>query len=135
MKSLAITVKQLREEKGFTQAELAKKAGIGSGTLGDIERGTNKSTTKTINKIASALMLNDEEKNTLLSAFLGVKVNKNTDPRVKELNKRERSQFEDFMNDAVLYFQDEKVSDEDKQKLFDSLQDAFFKIKYANKRK
>ena len=104
MKSLAITVKQLREEKGFTQAELAKKAGIGSGTLGDIERGTNKSTTKTINKIASALMLNDEEKNTLLSAFLGVKVNKNTDPRVKELNKRERFQFEDFMNDAVLYF-------------------------------
>lgn len=135
MKSLAITVKQLREEKGFTQAELAKKAGIGSGTLGDIERGTNKSTTKTINKIASALMLNENEKNILLSAFLGMEVNKNTDPRVLNLNKKERLQYEDLRNGAILYFQDEKISDEDKQKFINSLQEAFFEIKQANKRK
>ncbi len=135
MKTLAVTLKQLREEKGFTQAELAKIAGIGSGTLGDIESGRNKSTIKTITKLATALSLNQEEKDKLFSSFLGREVNKSTDPRVINLNKRERLQFDDFMNDAVLYFQDEKVSDEDKQKLFDSLQDAFFKIKYANKRK
>lgn len=135
MKSLAITVKQLREEKGLTQAELAKKAGIGSGTLGDIERGTNKSTTKTINKIATALTLNQEEKEILFSAFLGTEINKNTDPRVLNLKKRERLQYDDFMNEAILYFQDEKVSDEDKQKLINSLQEAFFEIKFANKRK
>lgn len=135
MKTLAVTLKQLREEKGLTQAELAKMAGIGSGTLGDIESGRNKSTIKTITKLATALSLNQEEKDKLFSSFLGREVNKSTDHRVINLNKRERLQFDDFMNDAVLYFQDEKVSDEDKQKLFDSLQDAFFKIKYANKRK
>ena len=57
------------------------------------------------------------------------------DPRIKKLNKREKDQYEDFMNDSVLYFQDEGVSFEDKEKLFNSLQDAFFEIKLANKRK
>ena len=60
---------------------------------------------------------------------------KNIDPRVSGLNKRERLQYDDFMNDAIQFFQDEKVSDKDKQKLFDSLQEAFFTIKLANKRK
>lgn len=135
MKSLAVTVKKLREEKGFSQTELAKKAGIGSGTLGDIERGTNKSTPKTINKIALALSLNQAEKDELFSAFLGREVNKDTDTRVFELKKRERLQYDDFMNDAIQYFQDDKVSDDDKQKLINSLQEAFFEIKLANKRK
>lgn len=135
MKSLAITVKQLREEKGFTQAELAKKAGIGNGTLGDIERGANKSTIKTISKIATALLLNQKEKDLLFSSFLGREINQDTDSKILSLNKRERLQFDDFMKDAILYFQDEKVSEEDKQKLINSLQEAFFEIKLANKKK
>lgn len=57
------------------------------------------------------------------------------DPRIKKLNKREKDQYKDFMNDSVLYFQDEGVSFEDKEKFFNSLQDAFFEIKLANKRK
>lgn len=74
MNALATTLKSLRENKGMSQAELAKKAGIGSGTLGDIERGSNKSTIKTINKIIVALDLNQEEKDKLLSSFLGRKM-------------------------------------------------------------
>ena len=135
MKSLAITIKKYREEKGFTQIELAKKAGIGNGTLADIETGKNKSTSKTVNKIIAALGLNQDEKNEVYSAFLGKEIINTDDERVKKLNKRERLQYEDFINDSVLYFQDEGVSFKDKEKFFNSLQDAFFEIKLANKRK
>jgi transcriptional regulator with XRE-family HTH domain len=135
MNSLAIMVKQFRESRNMTQAELAKKAGIGSGTLGDIERGVNKSTIKTVNKLATALELTQEEKDELYSAFLGKKVTSSNDPRVEKLNKKERLQYENFINDAVLYFQDENIKFEDKEKFFNSLQDAFFEIKIANKRK
>lgn len=135
MGNLAIVLKQLRESKNMTLEELAKKSGVGRGTIGDIETGKNKSTVKTINKLAIALNLNIEEKNKLDSAFLGRKISENIDPRVLNLKKRERLQYDDFMNEAILYFQDEKVSDEDKQKLINSLQEAFFEIKFANKRK
>ena len=102
MKSLAITIKKYREEKGFTQIELAKKAGIGNGTLADIETGKNKSTSKTVNKIIAALGLNQDEKNEVYSAFLGKEIINTDDERVKKLNKRERLQYEDFINDSVL---------------------------------
>ncbi|MEG9320448.1 helix-turn-helix transcriptional regulator [Fusobacterium varium] len=134
MEKLSIVLKKLRESKGFTIEELAKKAEIGKGTVGDIETGKSKSTVKTLNKITLALELNKEEKDKLFSAFLGRKIVDTGDERIDKLNKRERTQYDDFMNDAILYFQDDSVSEEDKQKLFDSLQEAFFEIKLANKR-
>lgn len=74
MNRLAIILKKLREDKGMSQAALAKKAGIASGTIGDIETGKNKSTVKTIDKIAKALELNPQEKIKLDEAFLGRKI-------------------------------------------------------------
>lgn len=73
MNSLGVTIKKYRETRGLTQLELARKANIGSGTLGDIERGVNKSTIKTLNKISVALNLNTQEKEELENAFLGKK--------------------------------------------------------------
>ena len=87
MEKLSIVLKQLRESKNMTLEELAKKSGVGRGTIGDIETGKNKSTVKTLGKLAAALELNKEEKNKLDSAFLGRKVAE-VDPRVLELNKR-----------------------------------------------
>ena len=71
MANLNIVLKQLRESKSMTIEELAKKSGVGRGTIGDIETGKNKSTVKTLNKLAVALELTPEEKNKLDSAFLG----------------------------------------------------------------
>ena len=76
MNSLGIVIKKYREAKGLTQIELAKKASIGSGTLGDIERGVNKSTIKTLNKISKALNLSFEENEELENAFLGKNIKK-----------------------------------------------------------
>ena len=58
-----------------------------------------------------------------------------TDPRMANLTKREIKQYEDFMSEATLFFNDEKITEEDKQKLFNSLQDVFYRAKYLNKRK
>ena len=135
MEKLSKVLKKLRENKGYTLEELSKKAGVGRGTIGDIETGKSNSTIKTLNKLATALELTAQEKDELFTSFLGRKVNNSKDERIENLNKRERLQYEDFINDSVLYFQDEGVSFEDKEKFFNSLQDAFFEIKLANKRK
>ena len=129
MENLSVVLKKLRENKSFTIEELAKKAGLGKGTVGDIETGKSKSTVKTLNKIAIALELTPEEKNELDSAFLGRKIL--TEPK---LTKRERLQKDEFMKQATLMFNDETISEEDKEKLLASLQEAFYIAKLLNKK-
>lgn len=130
MEKLSIVLKRLREEKNFTIEELAKRAGIGKGTVGDIETGKSKSTVKTLNKIAIALDLNSQEKNKLDSAFLGREVSNEIKP-----TKREKIQKEEFLNQATLMFNDESISEEDKAKLLEALQEAFYTAKIMNKKK
>lgn len=76
MKNLAITLKLLRESRSMSMEELANKAGISKGIIGEIERDKTQSTVKTLNKIATALNLNKEEKNKLDGAFLGREIKK-----------------------------------------------------------
>ncbi|MGL6064219.1 MAG: helix-turn-helix domain-containing protein [Fusobacteriaceae bacterium] len=137
MEKLSVILKKLRESKNMTIEELAKNAGIGKGTVGDIETNRSKSTVKTLNKISKALNLTIEEKNLLDSSFLGRTVAGNSDPSSSNLNlnKREKLQYDDFMSSATLMFNDESISDEDKEKLFRSLQELFFETKLLNKKK
>lgn len=74
MDTLKITVKKLRESRGLTQIQLAEKAHVGSGTIGEIESGKRRCTIKTLDKIARALELTTEEKNRLDNAFMGRKI-------------------------------------------------------------
>ncbi|MGL5122809.1 MAG: helix-turn-helix domain-containing protein, partial [Fusobacteriaceae bacterium] len=87
--------------------------------------------------ISKALNLTIEEKNLLDSSFLGRTVAGNNDPSSSNLNlnKREKLQYDDFMSSATLMFNDESISDEDKEKLFRSLQEVFFETKLLNKKK
>lgn len=55
--------------------------------------------------------------------------------RISRLNKRERVQLDEIMNSAAYFFYDNNVSDEDKKRLHDSLQELFFDAKMKNKRK
>lgn len=52
---LGLNIKKCRESAGFTQEELAEKAGISLDYLGKIEVNINKPGLKTIFKLASAL--------------------------------------------------------------------------------
>lgn len=132
---LGKVLKKFREERGLTIRKLAEISGVGNGTIGDIESGKSNGSKKTLNILSEVLKLTKEERNTLDSAFLGRQVMPSDDPRVLNMSKGKRLELDDFLKDAVLFFQNESISDEDKQKLFDSLQEAFFEIKLANKRK
>ena len=62
-------------------------------------------------------------------------INKNNDPRIAELNKKEKIQLEDVMSSANHFFKDETYDDETKEKLLLSLQELFFDAKQKNKKK
>lgn len=128
MNNLGLTLKKLRESKGFTIKELAEKAGISNGTVGDIESGRNGSTIKTIEKLAKALDLNKNERELLFSAFMPVDIG-------RKLSKKERVQFDDVINSASYFFNDETYDEQTKEKLLFSLQELFFDAKNKNKRK
>ena len=70
MKTLGITLKKLRESRNLTIAELATKAGLGRGTIGDIETGKNKSTIATVDTLSRALGLNKREREQLFASML-----------------------------------------------------------------
>ena len=84
--NLQVTMKRIREAKGFTQMELAKKAVLGSSTIGEIETGVNASTVKTLEKIAKALKLNMEEKVELFLSMLPEDVSDYIESKMKNTN-------------------------------------------------
>ena len=138
MADLSITLKKLREKKGLTQQELVSLSGVGQGTIGDIERGKiKKSSIKTLEKIAKALKLDEEEREELFSVLvpkdIGVKILKN--PLYKNLDGRGRKRFEDIVEQSALMFNDESISQEDKEKVLMAIQSAFFDAKQKNKKK
>lgn len=84
--NLQITMKKMREAKGLTQMELSEKAVLGSSTIGEIERGINASTVKTLEKIAKALKLNMEEKVELFLSMLPEDVSNYIESKMKNTN-------------------------------------------------
>ncbi len=71
------TVREVREEKGYSLAELSKKAGISVSYLSEIERGSKRPSLKTVEKLASSLniatgeFIKGEEQDTI---GLGVRI-------------------------------------------------------------
>ena len=84
--NLQITMKNMRAAKGLTQMELSEKAVLGSSTIGEIERGMNASTVKTLEKIAKALKLNMEEKVELFLSMLPEDVSNYIESKMKNTN-------------------------------------------------
>lgn len=136
MNNLGITLKKLREKRNMTIVQLAQLAGIGKGTVGDIETGKNKSTIKTLEKISKALNLNENERSELFAEYvpkdIGAKI---ITTQYKMLDKRGRMQLNDLLEETILMFNDEAVSENDKRKILDAITDAFYDAKQRNKRK
>jgi len=53
--SLGGKLKKIREEQGLKQSQLAKKAGVSAGLIGQIEKGKIQPSLRTVEKLASAL--------------------------------------------------------------------------------
>ena len=65
----------------------------------------------------------------------GASLDNTNDDRVFRLKKKEKVQLDEVMSSADYFFNDKNVSDEDKKKLYDSLQELYFDAKMKNKRK
>lgn len=82
MLSYGILIKKFRESRNLSQKELAEKAEVGTGTIGDIERGARNGKISTLNKIAEALSLTKEEKIELRNAFVGGETKEKTNIKI-----------------------------------------------------
>ena len=57
------------------------------------------------------------------------------DDRILSMNTKDKNQYDRTMNEATLFFNDENISEEDKQKLLLAMNELFFMSKQINKEK
>lgn len=124
---------ELRKEKGLTQEELAKALNISRSALSLYEIGKRDPDTETLKKIA-------EYFNVSIDYLLG-----RTDipnPHIPndytqkyKVTKKDLKQYEEFIQRAGAFFMDDKVAEEDKEKLFRDISELFWKSKEINKQK
>ncbi|RRD39099.1 XRE family transcriptional regulator [Leptotrichia sp. OH3620_COT-345] len=134
--SLGEVLKEKRESKGLSlrQVEYKLKSKNIQYSHTNIKRLEDNKFDKVPIKVLSALAeLFVLDKVTLFN-LAGAALDE-TDERISKLNKRERTQLDDVMSSANHFFNDESINEEDKKKLYDSLQELYFDAKSKNKRK
>ena len=89
---LALLLKKYRESRNLSIKQLSELAGVGNGTIGEIERGKNKSRPATLEKLSKALKLTPEERERLFSCLvpkdIGKKIIEASDPKSFSLLKK-----------------------------------------------
>jgi len=129
-------IKETRIQKNIARdkiSELLKIRGIkyAESSLSRYENGITESIKAEVLKGISDILGLDVIEMYKLAGLL----NENEDIKFAKLNKRERNQFNEIQKGADYFFNDKNVSDEDKKKLYDSLQELYFDAKMKNKRK
>lgn len=126
----SMRIKQALEIRNLKQIELSEKSGVKPSALNQYISGKIVPRQKALSALALALNVSE----TWLMGY-NVPIERNQqDDRFLSLNSKGRKQYENFLNEATMYFNDEKISLEDKEKIFQSLQDVFFEVKLLNKR-
>ena len=153
MKSSEILIKY-RKNKKLTVAKFAEMLGVSQVFLTHLEHDRRKISEDLFERLEEFLstdeiaLLKETEKyknvpeDVLEKMEKLEKENKNLkekysqiDERVLTLDKKSFSQYEKTMNEASLFFQDENISDEDKQKMVMAISELFFESKQINKEK
>ena len=128
---LSQVLKKLRLSRGMSIAKLGEISGTGNGTVGNIERGANKTTPETLEKLAKALNLNAEEELELYKSSVPEKISE----KIENLTKRDINQYNKTVNEASSFFRNESISEEDKKKMLDVITELFIDAKLKNKEK
>lgn len=119
--SMGERIKNRRKELGLSQEELAEKLGYKSKTsISKIEQDITDLPLSKVAKFAEILK-------TTPGYILGAD---ETDAQIQMLPIRERLQLEELMQQNAMFFNDETVSDEDKEKFLSALQEAFYEVKF-----
>ncbi len=126
---------QLLQQNNTTPYQVSKATGISQTTLSDWKRGRSIPKIDKLQKIADyfGVPLSYITGNEEISSS---ETNNNINPLTgKKMTKKEISQYEKVMGEAALLFDNEDVSEEDKEKLMLALNDIFWKAKQRNKEK
>lgn len=129
-------LKNEREKRGWTLRQTenklkSKNIEYSHTSIKRLENGENeKIPIKVLSALSDFFSLNKIEVFNLAGASLNVE-----DEKIERLTKREKMQLNEILNSANFYYNDKNVSEEDKKKLHDTLQEIFFDAKAKNKRK
>lgn len=144
-KSLGEFLKYFSETREYTYEYIGLKTGLKKATISHYVNGRRNPSKEFIKNFLKEFKLTKEEKeNFLLVAELGktdvlkdeiAKYNITNDERVGKLTRREKLQYKDLIEGSRFYFNDENISEEDKDKLMASLNEAYFEAKKINKEK
>lgn len=133
-------LKKVRKSKGLTLdalAELYNKkydAGLNKGTLSKYENNKQEPMISVVSNLSSILGVSVDY---LLCKDNDINNGSNDiNPLTnKKLTKKEKKQYEDYIQELSLFFNDEDVSDEDKELFMISLNKIFWEAKKINKEK
>ena len=144
-KSLGEFLKYFSETREYTYEYIGLKTGLKKATISHYVNGRRNPSKEFIESFLKEFKLTKEEKeNFLLVAELGktdvlkdeiAKYKITNDERVGKLTRREKLQYKDLIEGSRFYFNDENISEEDKDKLMASVNEAYFEAKKINKEK
>ena len=129
-------LKNEREKRGWTLRQTenklkSKNIEYSHTSIKRLENGENeKIPIKVLSALSDFFSLNKIDIFNLAGASLNVE-----DEKIEKLTKREKMQLDEILNSDNFYYNDKNVSEEDKKKLHDTLQEIFFDAKAKNKRK
>ncbi|MDK4523076.1 helix-turn-helix domain-containing protein [Fusobacterium necrophorum] len=130
VESFSERLKQALELRDLKPTKLSELSNINKSTISQYIQGVYQPKRARIELFAKILNVNEAW---LIGYDVPMERNKQDD-RFLSLNLKGRKQYENFLNEATMYFNDEKISLEDKEKIFQSLQDVFFEVKFLNKK-
>ena len=125
-------IKQKRKELGLSQEEVADSLGYKSRTsVFKVEQGITDLPLSKVKEFAKVLKTTPS----YLMGWEDGKEEPKSDNLLSSLTEKEKLDYDKFMDEATYYFNDESISDEDKEKLFKSLQEVYFTVMLGKKKK
>lgn len=146
MKTTGEIIKRKREELGITAEKLGEMTGVTQAYVTMSENNSMKPSKAFLEKIKDILHITSEEDKEIkeYEEFRRLPekfqkrlllLEKGLLPQYKALDTRGKNQFEKVIEESSLMFNDETISEEDKEKVLMAIQSAFFDAKQRNKRK
>lgn len=136
MKKSSEIIKEFRKERQLSAAALADQIGISQVFLTKIENEQKKISEKVLESLKEIMP------EYLYKGIIEYENFINTPESVqkelielRKLSKVEKGHYNNFMDQATMYFTDSKISEEDKKKVLDALTEVYFEAKQMNKRK
>ena len=134
-----IFLKSYMEKHGYTLEELGEKTNYSWSMIGHYVNKRRKPSADFISSFVANCPLTNEEKIEVVKMLKEDKIPQNILNLEKELyiglDKRGRLQLDDLIEETSLMFNDESISEDDKEKMLLAVQEAFYVAKHKNKRK